>query len=87
MTARIAVLLHEHDGFESSEYMLRDIAAVWRENGIGVELIRGCPAHVDPEFVATALIAAADGIQIQWMSDPSIDMGEHMRRVWECLLR
>lgn len=44
------------------------------------------PAHVDPEFVATALIAAADGIQIQWMSDPSIDMGEHMRRVWERLL-
>lgn len=44
------------------------------------------PAHVDPDFVATALIAAADGIQIQWMSDPSIDMGAHMRRVWERLL-
>lgn len=45
------------------------------------------PAHVDADFAATALIAAADGIQIQWMSDPSIDMGEHMRRVWELLLR
>ncbi|MGL5444795.1 MAG: TetR family transcriptional regulator C-terminal domain-containing protein, partial [[Mycobacterium] stephanolepidis] len=44
------------------------------------------PAHVDADFVATALIAAADGIQIQWMSDPSIDMGRHMRRVWEQLL-
>ncbi|MBA0045082.1 TetR/AcrR family transcriptional regulator [Mycobacteroides sp. LB1] len=44
------------------------------------------PAHVDADFAATALIAAADGIQIQWMSDPSIDMGSHMRRVWERLL-
>lgn len=44
------------------------------------------PAHVDADFAATALIAAADGIQIQWMSDPSIDMGNHMRRVWERLL-
>ncbi len=44
------------------------------------------PAHVDADFAATALIAAADGIQIQWMSDPSIDMGSHMRRVWELLL-
>lgn len=44
------------------------------------------PAHVDADFAATALIAAADGIQIQWMSDPSIDMGDHMRRVWEQLL-
>jgi len=43
-------------------------------------------AHVDPDFAATALIAAADGIQIQWMSDPTIDMGDHMRRVWERLL-
>lgn len=44
------------------------------------------PDHVDAEFAATALISAADGIQIQWMSDPSIDMGEHVRRVWEKLL-
>ncbi|MUL49676.1 TetR/AcrR family transcriptional regulator [Mycobacterium sp. CBMA293] len=44
------------------------------------------PAGVDAEFAAAALIAAADGIQIQWMSDPSIDMGAHVRAVWERLL-
>lgn len=44
------------------------------------------PAHVDAEFAAAALISAADGIQIQWMSDPSIDMGAHVRRVWTVLL-
>ncbi|WKG03569.1 TetR/AcrR family transcriptional regulator [Mycolicibacterium sp. HK-90] len=44
------------------------------------------PSHVDAEFAAAGLISAADGIQIQWMSDPSIDMGAHVRRVWERLL-
>lgn len=44
------------------------------------------PTRVDAEFAAAALIAAADGIQIQWMSDPSIDMGDHIRAVWERLL-
>lgn len=44
------------------------------------------PTHVDANFAATALISAADGIQIQWMSDPSIDMGDHVRKVWEKLL-
>lgn len=44
------------------------------------------PAHVDADFAATALIAAADGIQIQWMSDRSIDMGAHVRAVWAALL-
>lgn len=44
------------------------------------------PVHVDAEFAATALIAAADGIQIQWMSDRSIDMGAHVRAVWHRIL-
>jgi AcrR family transcriptional regulator len=44
------------------------------------------PATVDPVFAAVALIAAADGIQIQWMYDRSIDMGGHVRTVWHRLL-
>ena len=44
------------------------------------------PSHVDAHFAATALISAADGIHIQWMSDPSIDMGDHVRAVWQRLL-
>lgn len=44
------------------------------------------PARIDAEFTAAALIAAADGIQIQWMSDRSLDMGEHIRAVWQKLL-
>lgn len=44
------------------------------------------PVHVDAEFAAAALLSAADGIQIQWMSDRSIDMGAHVRMVWQRLL-
>ncbi|RZU66822.1 TetR family transcriptional regulator [Microterricola gilva] len=36
------------------------------------------PAHLDPEKVATIMIALADGLQTQWTLDPSIDMAEHI---------
>ncbi|MGW4098506.1 MULTISPECIES: TetR/AcrR family transcriptional regulator [unclassified Mycobacterium] len=62
---------------------IRDVVAdyVRRRQAAGT-----LPEYVDAEFVAAALISAADGIQIQWMSDPSIDMGGHVRAVWERLL-
>ena len=40
---------------------------------------------LDPHFTASALVAASDGIQLQWLSDPDIDMAEHVRRVWQML--
>ncbi|MFF1711929.1 TetR/AcrR family transcriptional regulator [Streptomyces sp. NPDC058268] len=40
---------------------------------------------LDPHFTASALIAATDGIQLQWLSDPDIDMAEQVRRVWRKL--
>lgn len=43
-------------------------------------------AGVDPAFAAAAIIAAADGIQVQWLSDPRIDMADHLRRVWRLLV-
>ncbi|WP_331756193.1 TetR/AcrR family transcriptional regulator (plasmid) [Streptomyces anulatus] len=39
----------------------------------------------DPDFTAAALVAASDGIMLQWLSDPAIDMAEHVRRVWRTL--
>ncbi|MGW6749679.1 TetR/AcrR family transcriptional regulator [Streptomyces sp. NPDC055006] len=42
---------------------------------------------LDPRHTAAALLAACDGIQIQWLSDPAIDMADHVRRVWRSLLR
>jgi AcrR family transcriptional regulator len=35
------------------------------------------PEGVDPDRTATILIALADGLQVQWMLDDSIDMAEH----------
>ncbi|MEU5951457.1 TetR/AcrR family transcriptional regulator [Streptomyces sp. NPDC047525] len=40
---------------------------------------------LDPHFTASALVAAADGIQLQWLSDPDIDMAQQVRRVWRML--
>jgi AcrR family transcriptional regulator len=32
------------------------------------------PAHLDPEDVASLLLAALDGLQLQWLYDDSVDM-------------
>ncbi|MGH8954581.1 MAG: TetR/AcrR family transcriptional regulator [Microbacterium sp.] len=36
------------------------------------------PESVDPARAATSLVALLDGLQIQWLYDPSIDMGEEV---------
>ncbi|WP_022889561.1 TetR/AcrR family transcriptional regulator [Agromyces italicus] len=38
----------------------------------------GLPAELDPGRVATMLLALADGLQTQWLMDPSIDMAAHI---------
>ncbi|MFD4830499.1 TetR/AcrR family transcriptional regulator [Streptomyces uncialis] len=40
---------------------------------------------LDPGFTASAIVAASDGIMVQWLSDPAIDMADHVRRVWRAL--
>lgn len=45
-------------------------------------------ADLDPEGLASLLVAAADGLQIQWLLDPSgPDMGERLDALWQALLR
>ncbi|MFB8117132.1 TetR/AcrR family transcriptional regulator [Streptomyces sp. NPDC056465] len=72
-----------HAYFRKRFALLRDGIAehVVTEQGEG----RAAPG-LDPRFAASALIAASDGIQLQWLSDPSIDMAAHVRRVWRALL-
>ncbi|MCI1018650.1 TetR/AcrR family transcriptional regulator [Microbacterium sp. C5A9] len=38
---------------------------------------------VDVPYVADLMIAAADGLQVQWLLDPSIDMAARLSRLWE----
>jgi AcrR family transcriptional regulator len=43
---------------------------------------------LDPETFASLLIAAADGLQIQWLLDPEQgDMGDRLAQLWAALQR
>ncbi|MCX7522905.1 helix-turn-helix domain containing protein [Microbacterium sp. STN6] len=39
-------------------------------------------ASLDPEQISALLLAAADGLQTQWMLDPSIDMAAGIEYLW-----
>jgi AcrR family transcriptional regulator len=42
--------------------------------------------ELDPDAVAALLIAAADGLQIQWLLDPDgVDMGTRLQELWTAL--
>lgn len=45
------------------------------------------PADLDPGQVATMLLALADGLQTQWLMDPSIDMAAHISGFIDILRR
>jgi AcrR family transcriptional regulator len=44
-------------------------------------------ADLDADRIATLFVAAADGLQTQWMLDPSIDMAEHVAYLWHLVIR
>ncbi|MET4156463.1 TetR/AcrR family transcriptional regulator [Agromyces sp. PvR057] len=44
-------------------------------------------AGLDVERTANLFLAAADGLQTQWMLDPSIDMAEHISYLWQLVAR
>jgi AcrR family transcriptional regulator len=47
--------------------------------------------RIDPDLdldrIGTLFLAAADGLQTQWMLDPSIDMAEHLTYLWHLVTR
>ncbi|WP_207453911.1 TetR/AcrR family transcriptional regulator [Herbiconiux sp. SYSU D00978] len=43
------------------------------------------PADLDPEKLAVILFALIDGLQVQWMYEPGIDMAEHVDYLWRVL--
>ncbi|KRA38489.1 MULTISPECIES: TetR/AcrR family transcriptional regulator [unclassified Nocardioides] len=43
--------------------------------------------ELDPEHVATLFAAAADGLQNQWLLDPSIDMADQLAYFWRLVTR
>lgn len=45
----LVILTHEHDEFEKTNYMLRGVCEVWRENGLKVTVLRGIGQRVDAD--------------------------------------
>lgn len=42
-------------------------------------------AQLDPAKVAAILLAVADGMQVQWLLDPELDLAEHVEYFWSLL--
>lgn len=72
------------------EFFVEHVAGVRRSL---VEVVRERQAEgvvreeLDAEHVARIMIAIADGLQVQWSLDPSIDMGGDLERAWHLLVR
>ncbi|WP_350348105.1 TetR/AcrR family transcriptional regulator [Agromyces sp. G08B096] len=64
-----------HEFFRERSLAFRELAAgTVREAQQAGEL----PQDLDPEHVSTMLLALADGLQTQWLMDPTIDMAAHI---------
>ena len=44
-------------------------------------------ADIDPERFAVLAVALLDGLQVQWLYDPEVDMAEHLTHLWALLAR
>lgn len=75
-------------GHPAHEYF-RDRYAQFREiisNAIRQQQRSGdLPRSLDADRTAAVLAATIDGLQTQWLMDPSIDMAEHLAYLWERL--
>lgn len=74
-----------HDFFETRYRKLRaDLASDIRAQQADGQI----PADLDADSVASLLIAAADGLQVQWLLDPeATDMAERLELLWSLVRR
>jgi len=74
-----------HDFFEQRyERLIDDVSEDVRNRQAAGEIA----PDLDPRAVASLLIAAADGLQTQWLLDPtSLDMGERLEELWTAFRR
>lgn len=73
-----------HDYFSERFEVFRTVFAQYIAAAIDAGTL---PAHLDPVMTATSMIALADGLQLQWLLDPSVDMAEHIEYLWRVLTR
>lgn len=74
-----------HDFFESRYRKLRaDLASDVRSRQESGEIA----PDLDADAVASLLVAAADGLQVQWLLDPDeADMGDRLELLWQLVRR
>lgn len=67
---------------ERYEWLLKEIADDVRHH----QEIGEISSTLDAEDAASLLVAAADGLQVQWLLDPDgVDMPARIRQVWDAL--
>ena len=71
-----------HDYFAGRFRRLRELIAAEVEAGIESGALR---EDLAPDDVAVSLISLSDGLQLQWLVDPEIDMPSRMRDAVEVL--
>ena len=69
---------------ERYQHLVADLAGDVRRRQQDGEVAEG----LDPALIASLLLAAADGLQIQWLLDPEgVDMGARLDALWEAFRR
>ncbi len=84
MSAESAVSTSEvRDWFEGRyEWLLDEVARDVRDHQARGEI----RSDLDAEDVASILVAAADGLQLQWLLNPDhVNMGERLSKLWEVI--
>lgn len=73
-----------HEYFrERGEFFRSAVASGIREQ----QKAGGLPASLDPERIGSLLMAAIDGLQVQWLLDDSVDMVGQLIYLWSSLIR
>lgn len=67
---------HPSHGFFAQRFF-NLIEVISKEIGVGV-LAGVYPAHIDPTTAARRLVALSDGLQLQWLINPTIDMSAEL---------
>ena len=68
----------EHPAHDLVSARYERLRALFVEDIASRQRAGALPAHLDPAVAANLLIAAADGLQTQFLLDPSLDMAEHL---------
>ena len=71
----------EHPAHDYFQERYRSVRATLAAGVARMQASGRLDAALDPEVLASILMAVSDGMQLQWMFDPTRDMGAHVEAV------